>query len=234
MASVGFDLGGWKAPPAPPGDLALAGRYVQIVRAEAARHGASLHAAFGDTPGLWTYMPYGPFESAGAYTDWLAAREGGQDPLFLALQDRASGRWGGIASFLRIDPSHGVIEAGHIVFAPAFSQSRAATEAIFLLMAWAFAAGYRRFEWKCDALNAKSRRAARRLGFTYEGTFRQAVVVKGRNRDTAWFAVIDRDWPRLRAAFERWLDPGNFDAEGRQRLALSALTAPLLPPDPGA
>lgn len=141
-----------------------------------------------------------------------------------------------MAAFLRITPEAGTIEVGHIAYAPELQRTRAATEAMFHLMPWVFEAGYRRYEWKCDALNGPSRRAAERLGFSFEGIFRQAAVVKGRNRDTAWYACIDGDWPALRAAYETWLDPANFDAHGRQRQALSDLTGPILaardPPRP--
>jgi RimJ/RimL family protein N-acetyltransferase len=153
---------------------------------------------------------------------------GRNDPFFYALCDRATGRAGGVASYLRISPAAGSIEVGHIALAPVLQRSPAATEAMALMMGWAFSAGYRRYEWKCDALNLASRRAAARLGLSYEGTFRQAAVVKGRNRDTAWFAAIDAEWPRLSAAFNDWLAPANFDGAGRQRLSLSALTAPIL------
>jgi RimJ/RimL family protein N-acetyltransferase len=148
----------------------------------------------------------------------------GEDPLFHAILDR-DGRAGGIASYLRIDPGNGVIETGHIAYAPALQRTPAATEAMYLMMARVFdELGYRRYEWKCDALNAPSRTAAERLGFRFEGIFRQAVITKGRNRDTAWYAVIDKDWPALKRAFQRWLDPSNFDASGRQRERLSDLT----------
>jgi RimJ/RimL family protein N-acetyltransferase len=206
------------------------GRYVRL-EPLAAAHAGDLHAAFAGHDRLWDYMPYGPFPSAADYAAWVGSVAGGGDPLFLALVDRAAGRAGGVASYLRIAPEAGTIELGHIALSPALQGSRAATEAWFLMIGWAFAAGYRRFEWKCNALNIASRRAAQRLGLSYEGTFRQAAVVKGRNRDTAWFAAIDGEWPELRAAFEAWLDPANFDAEGRQRQRLSELTRPLLAAD---
>jgi len=148
----------------------------------------------------------------------------GSDPLFYAITDLDSGHLGGVASYLRITPQAGTIEVGHINFAASLQRTRAATEAIFLLIQWAFEAGYRRFEWKCDALNMPSRRAAQRFGLSYEGVFRQATVVKGRNRDTAWFAAIDAEWPALKEAFTLWLDPSNFDAQGQQRESLGSLT----------
>jgi RimJ/RimL family protein N-acetyltransferase len=216
----------WRPPPRPTA-AALEGRHVRL-EPLAPAHAGELHAAFAGHDGLWDYMPYGPFASEAAYAAWVATVAGGEDPVFYALRDLATGRAAGVASYLRITPAAGTIELGHIALSPALQRSAAATEAWFLMMDWAFAAGYRRFEWKCNALNLASRRAAERLGLSYEGVFRQAAVVKGRNRDTAWFAAIDGEWPALSAAFRRWLDPANFDASGRQRESLSALTAPLL------
>jgi RimJ/RimL family protein N-acetyltransferase len=161
----------------------------------------------------------------------MAAKD---DPVFFAIRDLSTGSWSGVASYLRITPEAGTIEVGHINLSPELQRTRAATEAMLLMMARAFETGYRRYEWKCNALNLGSRRAAERLGFSYEGIFRQATVIKGRNRDTAWFAAIDAEWPALKAAFARWLDPSNFDDEGRQRRSLSELTAPILVArDPG-
>src|SRR5690606_18851029 len=201
---------------------------------DARRHAAELHAAFAGHDQLWDYMAYGPFATEADYRGWAAGMAARDDPFFYAIRDREGGQALGVASFLRIEPAHGVIEVGHICLAPALQRRRAATEAMFLMMRWAFEAGYRRYEWKCNAANSGSRRAAERLGLSFEGVFRQHMVVKGRNRDTAWFAAIDREWPALSAAFSRWLDPANFDADGRQRLALSSLTAPLLATvDPG-
>lgn len=151
-----------------------------------------------------------------------------EDPHFFALRDLRSGQPGGMAAFLRIDPAQGCMELGAITLAPGFQRGIAATEAWYLMMDWAFEAGYRRFEWKCNAANLPSRRAAQRLGFSFEGIFRQAMIVKGRNRDTAWFSVIDLEWPRLRTVFGSWLSPDNFDAAGWQKVALSDLTRPLL------
>ncbi|MCX7644460.1 MAG: GNAT family N-acetyltransferase [Rhodobacteraceae bacterium] len=219
-------LAGWRPPPPPP-RAALEGRWVRLEPLLPA-HAPALHAAFAGDDAAWTFLPYGPFASAGDYAAWIEGAAAGADPLFFALCDRTTGRPGGVAAFLRIQPAAGSIELGHIVLSAALRRGRAATEAWYLMMDWAFGAGYRRFEWKCDARNLGSRRAAERLGLSYEGVFRQAAVVKGRNRDTAWFAAIDSEWPALRAAFGRWLDPANFDAEGRQRVPLSALTAPLL------
>jgi len=171
---------------------------------------------------MWTYLFSGPFATEAAYHQWLAAREHSEDPLFFAVVDGATGRATGLASYLRIDPPHGVIEVGHIAFSPPLQRTPAATEAMHLMMKNVFDLGYRRYEWKCDSLNAPSRRAAERLGFRFEGIFRQAVVYKGRNRDTAWYSIIDAEWPALKTAFERWLDPANFDAGGRQQSSLTA------------
>jgi RimJ/RimL family protein N-acetyltransferase len=187
-------------------------------------HAADLHRAYTGHDWLWDYMPYGPFSSSAAYHRWAKETSSGQDPLFYVLRDKATGHCGGVASYLRITPAAGTIEVGHICLAPEIARGRVWTEAMFLMMEWAFAAGYRRYEWKCNALNMASRRAAQRLGFSYEGIFRQATVVKGRNRDTAWFAVIDAEWPALREAYAAWLSPRNFDAAGRQKERLSDLT----------
>ena len=222
----------WRMPPRPP-RAALAGRHVRLEPLHPG-HAAELHAACRGADAMWDYLPYGPFADEGAHAAWIKQNAPGDDPLFFALRDLARGRAAGVASFLRIQPQAGSIELGHIALSPALQQGRAATEAWFLMMGWAFAAGYRRFEWKCNAANLASRRAAERLGLSFEGIFRQAAVIKGRNRDTAWFAAIDAEWPALRGAFERWLDPRNFDASGRQRESLSALTRPILAAaDPG-
>lgn len=223
---IGAPVHDWHAPPRPM-RAELSGRYVRLEPLSRA-HAGELFAAFEGADAVWSFLPYGPFATEESYADWIDSATSGDDPLFFALRDLSSARVAGVASFLRIQPEAGSIELGHIALSPALQQSRAATEAWFLMMDWAFTAGYRRFEWKCDARNLTSRRAAERLGLSYEGTFRQATVVKGHNRDTAWFAAIDGEWPALRAAFARWLDPGNFDAEGRQRESLSALTLPLL------
>ena len=227
MPRLGAPVPGW-TPPLPPGPAVMEGRLVRLERLDPARHAADLHAANTASDAIWDYLPYGPFASLGDYRAWAEGMAGQNDPFFYALSDRATGRAGGVASYLRISPAAGSIEVGHIALAPVLQRSPAATEAMALLMGWAFAAGYRRYEWKCDALNIPSRRAAQRLGLSYEGTFRQAAVIKGRNRDTAWFAAIDAEWPRLSAAFDRWLAPDNFDPAGRQRQSLSALTAPIL------
>jgi len=223
---LGEKLTHWTPPP-PPDGSPIVGRYARLDRLEADRHTAALFAAYSADPAVWDYLPYGPFASVADHHAWIRQATNGNDPLFYAITDLDTGQVGGVASYLRITPGSGSIEVGHINLAPALQRRRAATEAIYLMMQWAFQAGYRRFEWKCDALNRPSRRAAQRLGLSYEGVFRQATVVKGRNRDTAWFAAIDAEWPALRAAFDRWLATENFDATGRQREGLSDLTRPL-------
>lgn len=220
---LGTPLPGWTPPPAPMGEV-LDGQYVRLERLDADAHAADLHRAYSGHDALWDYMPYGPFSSAAAYHRWAKETASGADPLFYVLRDKATGHCGGVASYLRITPAAGSIEVGHICLSPEVAKGRVWTEAMFLMMEWAFANGYRRYEWKCNALNMASRRAAQRLGFSYEGIFRQAAVIKGRNRDTAWFAVIDTEWPALREAYAAWLSPRNFDAAGRQKERLSDLT----------
>jgi RimJ/RimL family protein N-acetyltransferase len=226
---IGFALPDWRPPPRPPRET-LTGQYCRVEPLDAERHPADLHTANMLDPSgrAFTYLSSGPFDSLESYRQWITASCLGNDPLFHAIIDSATGLAAGVASFMRIDPPNGVIEVGHLNFSPLLRQTRAATEAMYLMMRQAFALGYRRYEWKCDALNAPSRAAARRLGFSYEGRFLQAVVYKGRSRDTDWFSITDREWPVLRAAHEQWLAPDNFDARGRQRISLSDLTEPLL------
>jgi RimJ/RimL family protein N-acetyltransferase len=217
------DLSRWQPPAAPEG-APLIGETVTLERLDADLHAADLHRAFSGHDALWDYLSYGPFTSAATYHRWAKEAATRTDPLFYVLRDRATGHCGGVASYMRIMPGAGSVEVGHICIAPELQRSVQATEAMFLLMQAAFDAGYRRYEWKCDAANLASRRAAQRLGFSFEGVFRQAAVVKGRNRDTAWFAVIDGEWPALREAFRAWLAASNFGANGRQRERLSDLT----------
>lgn len=226
VRDIGERVEGWR-PPVWPGSAVLEGRHARLERLTVA-HAEELDAAARATDAVWDYMPYGPFASSAAYGDWVAGMAAKPDPWFYAIRNLDTGRAEGVASWLRITPEAGSIEVGHILFSPALQRTRAATEAMFLMMAWVFEAGYRRYEWKCNAQNLASRRAAERFGFSYEGIFRQAAVIKGRNRDTAWFAVIDRDWPALRTAYQAWLNPSNFDAEGRQKQSLAALTRPAL------
>jgi len=221
---VGEPVPHWTPPPPPP-RAPLAGRYCRLEPVDPGRHAVPLHAANAlDAEGaMWTYLPYGPFASAAAYRAWMEQTCLGDDPYFLAIIDLATGEPAGLAAYLRIDCANGVIEVGHLAYAPRLQRTAAATEAMYLMMRGAFELGYRRYEWKCDALNQASRAAAERLGFAGEGVFRQAVVRKGRNRDTAWYSIIDREWPARRAAFERWLSPENFDSAGRQRQRLADL-----------
>jgi len=222
---IGFPLPEWTARPRPP-LTPMEGHFCTVELVNPARHAADLHAAYLlDKKGRnWTYLPYGPFARFDEYRDWLERDSRGDDPLRHAIIERRSGRAVGVASLMRIDPAAGVIEVGGINYAPPLQRTPAATEAMYLLMRRVFdELGYRRYEWKCDSLNAPSRASALRLGFRYEGLFRQATVYKGRNRDTCWFSILDTEWPALKAAFERWIDPGNFDATGKQRLSLSSL-----------
>jgi RimJ/RimL family protein N-acetyltransferase len=226
---LGDPVPGWTPPPLPP-RAALEGRYVRLEPLGPPRHAASLHRANAADAGgrMWAYLPIGPFGTEAAYRGWADRAAASADPLWFAAFDRDRGQWGGTLSYLRMDPPAGSIEVGWIAWAPAMQRTRAATEAIWLMMDQAFRLGFRRFEWKCNALNAASRRAAQRFGLSFEGVFRQASVVKGRNRDTAWYAAIDREYPALRAAFAAWLDPANFDSGGVQRRSLADLTAPVL------
>lgn len=222
---VGYPLPDWTPRPLPP-RTPMAGRFCRVEPLDPDRHAAQLFDACAlDAEGRnWTYLAYGPFPDLDAYRTWMAGAAAGSDPLFHAIVDTGAGRAVGVAAYLRIDRGAGVIEVGHLNFSPLMQRSPVATEAMALMMRRAFdELGYRRYEWKCDSLNAPSRAAAERLGFTYEGTFRQATVYKGRNRDTAWYSITDREWPTVRAAFDAWLDPTNFDAEGRQRRRLAEL-----------
>ncbi len=220
---LGARLDGW-VPPERPGPGRIDGQYVALERLDADAHAGDLYRAISGDASLWDYMHDGPFTSASAFHCWAREAASKSDTVFYALRDADSGNCGGIAAFMRIAPEAGSIEVGSICLAPEMQRSSAATEAMYLMMRWAFEAGYRRYEWKCNALNMPSRRAAQRLGFSYEGIFRQAAVVKGRNRDTAWFAVIDKEWPALRKAYLAWLSPSNFTDAGKQRESLSDLT----------
>jgi RimJ/RimL family protein N-acetyltransferase len=226
---VGPPLPEWKEPLRPP-RTAMQGRYCRVEPLDPGRHAEDLYRANAlDATGRnWTYLWYGPFETLDAYRGWMRSYCAGDDPLFHAIIDGKTGKAVGVATYMRIDPRHGSIEVGHINYSPLLQRKPAATEAMYLMMKRAFELGYRRYEWKCDALNTLSRAAAQRLGFSFEGIFRQAVIYKGRSRDTAWYAAIDGEWPVLERAFLRWLDPGNFDERGNQRLRLSELTAPIV------
>jgi RimJ/RimL family protein N-acetyltransferase len=226
---VGFPLPAWTPPPSPSREP-MDGQFCRLEPLDPGRHAAPLFAAnVADVEGRsWTYLPYGPFHTLEDYREWMSTFCLGDDPMFSAIVDRTEGEPVGVASYLRIAPASGSIEVGHIHYSPRLQRRPAATEAMYLMMKKAFELGYRRYEWKCDALNAPSRSAAQRLGLSFEGLFRQATVYKDRNRDTAWYAAIDLEWPPLHEAFRAWLDPGNFDDKGRQRTALSDGTRHLL------
>jgi RimJ/RimL family protein N-acetyltransferase len=219
---IGEPVANWTARLRPPRTPML-GRLCRLESLDAATHAALLHDAYAaDREGRnWTYLPYGPFGSAAEHAAWVESVQSRDDPVFYAIVDLASQQPIGVASYLRIDPAMGTIEVGHLSYAPKLQRTPASTEAMYLMMRRAFdELGYRRYEWKCDSLNAPSVAAAKRLGFRFEGTFRQALVIKGRNRDTTWLSIVDGEWPALRSAFERWLDPSNFDATGAQRRRL--------------
>ncbi|MDB5058905.1 MAG: secA [Chloroflexi bacterium] len=212
-----------------PGRVAMIGETVRLVPLDPAAHARELFTGSHGPeigPELWLYMSVGPFDTQEAFTGWLETCAQSTDPLFFTVIDAQTGRPSGMVSYLRITPGQGVIEIGNIWFSPTLQRTRQATEAIYLLARHVFDdCGYRRLEWKCNALNEPSRRAADRFGFRYEGLFRQHMVIKGRNRDTTWFAMIDSDWPLIKAAFERWLAPENFDGAGRQRQTLAGIRA---------
>jgi len=223
---IGPALPDWRPPPRPIRAV-LEGRFCRVEPLDVERHARQLHEANSVDPEgrMWTYLFSGPFASFEEYHAWLEPRPASEDPLFFVFVDKGRAQAVGTGAYMRIDPANGVMEIGHLAFSPLMQRTPVATEAMYLMMRHAFEVGYRRYEWKCDALNAASRRAAERLGFTFEGIFRQAIVYKGRSRDTAWYSIIDREWPALDAAFRAWLDPANFDAEGCQRRSLAALRA---------
>ena len=224
---VGYPVRGW-SPRQPPPRRTLAGRWCRLEPLDPDRHADALHQANArDTSnGLWTYLPYGPFADPKAYRTWVEEMSEQREAVFFAVVVADGDRALGVCALQRIDVSAGCVEVAHVAFSPALQKTTAATEAISLALSLVFdELGYRRVEWKCDALNAGSRSAAHRFGFSYEGTFRQALVVKGRNRDTAWFSITDSDWSRLKTAYAAWLAPENFGPDGRQILSLSRLTA---------
>jgi RimJ/RimL family protein N-acetyltransferase len=223
--AVGRPLARWSARPA-PARVIVEGRFCRLEPLDVSRHADDLYSAYrlAADGRDWTYMTVGPFGSRGDYHRYAAAAAQSGDPLHYAVIDLGSGLAVGTLSLMRQDPSNGVVEVGNVMFSPLLKRTPVSTEAQFLLMSYVFGQlGYRRYEWKCDSLNAPSRAAAERLGFTYEGTFRQAVVYKGRNRDTAWYSVTDDEWPRLNRAFREWLSPENFDAQDRQIRSLAAI-----------
>jgi RimJ/RimL family protein N-acetyltransferase len=222
---IGPALPGWLQRARPP-RTAMVGRYAVVEPLSVEKHAAHLIPAFMDVPDArdWTYLTAERPADEPQFGAYLAKIAGSEDPLHHAIVDVASGRALGTAAFMRIDPVNGVIEVGSITFSPALKRTRVGTEAMYLMMKRAFdELGYRRYEWKCDSLHATSRAAALRYGFTFEGIFRKAIVYKGRSRDTAWHAITDDEWPRIKAGFEAWLDPGNFDADGRQRRGLAVI-----------
>ena len=207
-----------------PERVVLKGWAVRLEPLDPDRHGDDLYAASQGADGTWTYLPYGPFAGGSEFKSWLAERAPLDDPLTYAIVDETSGAAQGLASLMSIVPEHGVIEIGHIWLSPALQKTRQATDAIYVMSRYAFdELGNRRLEWKCDSQNAGSRRAAERFGFVFEGIFRNHRIVKGRNRDTAWYSITDEEWPTRKAAFEAWLSPANFDAGGRQRQSLATL-----------
>lgn len=213
-------------PAGKPGPVRLVGQYVIAEKLDPARHGDDLWAVLKGHDEVWDYMGQGPFADETGFRAFLDERAAATDPFAYAVIDKASGKAVGIVTLMEVRPGARVIEIGNIVYSPALQRTRNATEIQYLMARYVFDdLGYRRYEWKCNALNAPSRRAARRFGFTYEGTFRQHMIIKGRNRDTAWFAMLDNEWPSRRAAFERWLSPDNFDEKGQQHESLSALNA---------
>ena len=225
---IGFPLPDWQGCPHPRAEV-MQGRLCRLEPINADAHGSDLFTAFGkDRDGRnWTYLPYGPFKSQAELCEWIETSCTGDDPLFFSVIDLETEAAVGVASYLRIEPAVGVIEVGHIHFSPLMQGRPIATEVMYLMMRQVFDSyGYRRYEWKCDALNQPSCDAAARLGFLFEGIFRQATIYKRRNRDTAWYAMLDREWPVARAAFETWLDADNFDADGTQKQSLAGIMQP--------
>jgi RimJ/RimL family protein N-acetyltransferase len=236
--ATGLPIGSRVTDPSPaprPQRTPLVGRHVTVAPLDPARHADALYAATSgaENERLWLYLFDGPFANRAEFDAYLNRIAQSEDPLYYAILDAATGAAVGHASYLRIESAHRCIEVGGILYAPALQRTPGATEAMYLMARHVFEdLGYRRYEWKCNALNTPSRRAALRLGFIYEGIFRQHLIVKGRNRDTAWFSMLDSEWPACKAAFERWLDPANFDADGQQKTLLSALNG--VSPEPRA
>jgi len=207
-----------------PTNSSMIGEYCKIIPLNIDQHAESLYQSYSkDAENKnWTYLSYGPFDSIREFKSWLTSVANNSDPYFYSIVNKENNSAVGLASYLRINPKQGVIEVGHIHFSPILQRTPLATEAMYLMMRHIFEElGYRRYEWKCDSLNARSRKAAERLGFTFEGIFRQAMMYKGRNRDTAWYSVIDGEWPKLKRSFESWLAPANFDPTGNQKTSLS-------------
>ena len=229
---IGFPIPGWQSCEHPRG-ARMQGRLCRLEPVDVEAHASDLYRSFGEDRDQrnWTYLPYGPFPGEDAFRDWLNATCLGDDPCFFSVIDASEGCAVGLASYLRIEPAVGVIEVGHIHFSPRMQGKPISTEAMYLMMREVFETwGYRRYEWKCDSLNQPSRSAAQRLGFAFEGIFRQATIYKQRNRDTAWYSIIDSEWPAARAAFESWLDDANFNADGSQKTSLSETMRATLAP----
>ena len=221
--NTGVPVKGWTERPRPDG-RGMEGRFARLEKLDPTRHGANLWAAVGGNDHIWDFLAYGPFATQADFTAWLAARAALRDPLYYTVIEKKTGRALGCLTLMEIRPEMGVIEVGHIFYSPALQKTPAATDAIHLAAKIAFDdLGYRRFEWKCNDLNDPSKFAALRFGFTFEGVFRQHLIVKGRNRDTAWYSMLDTEWPARKAAFERWLAPDNFEPSGQQKLALSQM-----------
>ena len=224
---IGEELPGWAGADRSP-RTAMDGRICRLEPLDTGRHLPNLFEAYAEDPEgkLWTYIPYGPFQSINEFRDWMELASALDDPLFFAIVDLATGMAVGTAAYLRIKPSVGVIEVGSITYSTRLQRTPVATEAMYLMLNRAFnELGYRRYEWKCDALNAPSRRAAERLGFTYDGLFRQEIIYKGRNRDTAWYSILDCDWPAIESDYINWLNSENFDDEGQQKRKLQQFMA---------
>lgn len=216
---MSFPLPDWK-PVALPARKPMQGRFCRLEPLEQ-RHATRLWSQFADAPQIWQFLPDGPFADAAEFEEWLLGRARQADSILFAICDARGEEALGIAGYFRLDPQNGSIEVGYLAFSPRLQRTAAATEALFLMAEHIFSLGYRRYEWKCNALNEASRRAALRLGFVFEGTFRQAAVVKGRNRDTSWFSMLDQEWPAHRSAFLAWLAPDNFDGRGQQKRSLA-------------
>ena len=224
---IGEALPDW-VPAKHPKIARMEGVFCNVELVDSQRHAADLLEAYQqDAEGrMWTYLSYGPFETLNAITRWLDTSSQREEQIFYAIIEKAADKAVGIATYLRIQPKDGVVEVGGISYSQRIQRTPIGTEAMYLMMKQAFDVfGYRRYEWKCDALNAASCKSAERLGFTYDGLFRQSVIYRGRNRDTAWYSILDKDWPATKSAFEEWLAPGNFDSDGQQKRRLADLIA---------
>lgn len=225
---IGIALPDWRGA-VPPNREPFSGRLCRLESLDAEAHAETLYAALSVDADErhWTYLPYGPFPSFSDYQAWVRSMQGREDVLAFAIIEIETGLACGVACYLRLDPANGSIEVGHLRFSAALQRTALSTEAMYLMMKRVFEDwGYRRYEWKCDALNSPSRSAAERLGFQFEGVFRNSVVMKGRNRDSSWYSILDTEWPEHRRALEAWLDPGNFGLEGEQKRRLAELRAP--------